>query len=355
MRSSSPRFRAGFTLVELLVVIAIIGVLVALLLPAVQAARESARRSSCSSNLRQLGLALFNYETTWRAFPPQKGGSNCTWPSTPDCNYERRSGFVALSSFLEQGTVYEGIEAGGGTPNQIPGGGAPWSSWTRWDVQLPTLLCPSDGGFRSSRGNNNFVFCIGDKIADNLWSNSNHRGIFTYRLTVTVAQVLDGTSNTIAMSERPRNNVSVHSANGDRATLSTVLGVTSIATNPGQCLTRVNAGGGIISPAQVKGRSGSIWTDGQTEIVAFNTVLPPNSPSCIGDSDPNADGASGVHSASSFHPRGVNVLMADGAVRFTNQAIDTGNLGVPAPTNGPSPFGVWGALGTRDGRENVTN
>jgi prepilin-type N-terminal cleavage/methylation domain-containing protein len=355
MRSTSPRFRNGFTLVELLVVIAIVGVLVALLLPAVQAARESARRSSCSSNLRQLGLALHNYEGTWRAFPPQKGGSNCTWPSTPDCNYERRSGFVALSSFLEQGTVYEGIEAGGGTPNQIPGGGAPWASWSKWDVQLPTLLCPSDTGVRSSRGNLNFAFCIGDKVVDNLWSNSNHRGMFTYRNSVTMAHITDGTSNTIAMSERARANVGVHSANGDRTITSTVMSVTSIAANPGQCLTRMTVDGGIVLGTQVKGRFGSIWTDGQTEIVAFNTVLPPNSPSCIGDSDPNADGASGVHSAGSFHPRGVDGLMADGSVRFFNQNIDTGNLGKQSPIAGPSPYGVWGALGTREGRENATN
>jgi len=355
MPSSSPRSKNGFTLVELLVVIAIVGVLVALLLPAVQAARESARRSSCSSNLRQLGLALHNYEGTWRAFPPQKGGTNCSWPSTPNCNYERRSGLIALSSFLEQGTVYEGVEAGGGTPNEIPGGGSPWASWSRWDTQLQTLLCSSDGGFRSSRGNHNYVFCIGDKVADNLWSNSNHRGLFTYRLSVTMAQITDGTSNTIAMSERPRANVGVHTSNGDRAVTSTVLGVSTIAANPGQCLTRMTVDGGVVNGIQVKGRSGCYWSDGQTEIVAFNTVLPPNSLGCIGDSDTNADGASGVHSASSFHTRGVNVLMADGAVRFFNQNVDTGNLGKQSPTAGPSPYGVWGALGTREGRETVTN
>ena len=140
-----PRKRTGFTLVELLVVIAIIGVLVALLLPAVQAAREAARRSQCLNHLRQIGLALHNYEGVWKMFPPQKGGTNCTWPSTPPCNYERRSGFVALSSFLEQGIVYQAVEAGGGTPNWPAGGGDPWGSWTAWNVQLPTLLCPSDG------------------------------------------------------------------------------------------------------------------------------------------------------------------------------------------------------------------
>jgi prepilin-type processing-associated H-X9-DG protein len=174
-------------------------------------------------------------------------------------------------------------------------------------------------------------------------------------VSVTMAQITDGTSNTIAMSERPRANVGVHTSNGDRAVTSTVLGVSTIAANPGQCLTRMTVDGGVVNGIQVKGRSGCYWSDGQTEIVDFNTVLPPNSLGCIGDSDPNADGASGVHSASSFHTRGVNVLMADGAVRFFNQNVDTGNLGKQSPTAGPSPYGVWGALGTREGRETVTN
>jgi prepilin-type N-terminal cleavage/methylation domain-containing protein len=349
--SNSQRKRRAFTLVELLVVIAIIGVLVALLLPAVQSAREAARRSQCLSHMRQLGLAMHNYEGVWKTFPPQKNGTSSTWPSTPPTNYERRSGFVALAAYLEQGTVSQAIEAGGGTPNHVAGGGEPWASWSAWNVQLPTLLCPSDGsGFRSTRGNNNYAFCIGDKVFDNLWTNTNHRGIFTFRITVPISAITDGTSNTIAMSEKIRASYGIRAADGETPNMGTAINTGSIWTNPGLCLTRVR-NGEYIKGTQIKGRFGQIWTDGQTEIVAFNTVLPPNSPSCIDNGDGNADGPSGVHSAGSNHPGGVDVLMADGGCRFVSQNIDCGNLGVQSPTNGKSPYGVWGALGTRQGRE----
>jgi prepilin-type N-terminal cleavage/methylation domain-containing protein/prepilin-type processing-associated H-X9-DG protein len=352
-----PRTKTGFTLVELLVVIAIIGVLVALLLPAVQAAREAARRSQCLNHLRQIGLALHNYEGVWKAFPPQKGGTNCPWPSSPHCNYERRSGFVALSSFLEQGIVYQAIEAGGGTPTKIAGGGEPWASWSAWNTQLPTLLCPSDGAGVTAipvRGHVNYAFCIGDKVEKNLWENNNHRGIFTFRLNVKISAITDGTSNTIALSERcrqPQGFTGTRNAAGELAMSATALNVPSVVDNPGSCLTRVNASREFVAGTRIKSKTGSIWTDGQTEIVAFNTVLPPNSPSCTVDSDTNADGAGGVHSASSYHPGGVNVVMADGSARFVSQNINCGNLGVKAPISGKSLYGVWGALGTREGRE----
>ncbi len=102
MRPEPARSVRGFTLVELLVVIAIIGILIALLLPAVQAAREAARRSQCVNNLKQLGVALQNYHDVNNSFPPMKGGTTSSYPSTPATNYGRGSGFIALLPFMEQ-------------------------------------------------------------------------------------------------------------------------------------------------------------------------------------------------------------------------------------------------------------
>ncbi len=105
---------------------------------------------------------------------------------------------------------------------------------------------------------------------------------------------------------------------------------------------------------QVKYRFGSLWCDGQAERVGFNTVLPPNAPSCVNDGNVNADANGGILNAASNHPGGVNAVFADSSVHFINQNINTGNKAFPP--SGPgigSPYGVWGALGSIDGGETI--
>ena len=104
----------------------------------------------------------------------------------------------------------------------------------------------------------------------------------------------------------------------------------------------------------MKGFFGSLWPDGQPERVGFVTVLPPNAPSCINDTNVNADGASNLLSANSEHVGGVHCLLADGSVRFFSNSIDTGNLTLINNPGSPSPYGVWGALGTKDGGDQAT-
>jgi prepilin-type N-terminal cleavage/methylation domain-containing protein len=128
--------RRAFTLVELLVVIAIIGILVALLLPAIQAAREAARRTQCNNNLKQIGVALHNYHDVFKSFVYMKGGTNGYGDASRfDGNYNRRSGIISLLPFMEQGALYDIIQAGDPTttPPVHLGGAAPWSAWTGYN------------------------------------------------------------------------------------------------------------------------------------------------------------------------------------------------------------------------------
>jgi prepilin-type N-terminal cleavage/methylation domain-containing protein len=363
--------KRGFTLIELLVVIAIIAVLIALLLPAVQQAREAARRTQCRNNLKQLGLALHNYHDVFNLFVYGKGGTNGGGNTArPDGNYNRLSGMIGLLPYMDQAPYYNLIQAGGTAQNNFtggpfdvpPGGAAPWSGWVVWNNPIPGLRCPTDPGFNTARGISNYAFCRGDSYmvnppTGNNRDANNQSGLFARDRCYGVRDILDGTSNTIAFSER----VAANFGRGGKASPdireSTLTNVTGIATSAGACLAAANAiraGNRYTTWTDVKGKFSSIWQDGQPENTAFFTVLGPNQPSCTIDANNNADAAHAILSASSHHTGGVHCLMADGAVRFVSDSIDTGNLGVAVTTvGGASPYGVWGALGTKAGGETV--
>lgn len=369
------RREAGFTLVELLVVIAIIGVLVALLLPAVQSAREAARRTQCSNSLKQFGLALMNYHDTFRVFPARRGGtSGCSGASDLSrigCNYDRLSAFVALLPYYEQKAMADSIASGGKTANGTavaPGGPAPWYTsslgvYEPWRTQIKLLLCPSDrvlpGG---NNAHNSYAFSMGDTLGGGVAINGTTvnfgsasapvRGIFGGSgRPIGLQFITDGSSNTIAMSERTTNGwYNGRAAAGEDMRTATVYNFPSVINNPGSCLgTTIKA---TYQSGNIKSKFGSIWTDGQAEVVAFNTVIGPNGPSCNNDSNAgSADAIGGALTAGSNHPGGVSSLLADGSVRFINQNINTGNLASPQVISGNSPYGVWGALGSISGKE----
>jgi hypothetical protein len=106
---------------------------------------------------------------------------------------------------------------------------------------------------------------------------------------------------------------------------------------------------------QIKARFGRLWADGQAERVGFTTILPPNAPSCVYDANVNADSNGGVLSPASYHPGGVMGLIADGSVRFVPETINCGNLATGWVATGPSPYGVWGAMGSVGGGEPASN
>ncbi|MEN6494372.1 MAG: DUF1559 domain-containing protein [Thermoguttaceae bacterium] len=355
MKRSDSRGR-GFTLVELLVVIAIIGILIALLLPAVQAAREAARRSQCTNNLKQLGLANHNYHDVFNAFVFMKGGTSGTSGDRLCGNGDRLSGFIPLLPYLEQKPLHDRILAGDPANGICAGGPAAWAGWSVWATSPASLNCPSAGDPFGSNTTylNNYAFSNGDQVT-NIRDDQYNRGVFRARRHTRMADITDGTSNTILMSERLKGNFNVRTAIANEVDqrVGTALNVSGLTTSPNVCLTQSD-GRYFLAGVSVKGRFGSLWTDGQSERVAFNTVLPPNAPSCTDDANTTADSINLVIPPSSRHPGGVNAALADGSVRFISETIDTGNLGVTQPKDGPSRYGVWGALGSKAGGEAVS-
>lgn len=338
--SRSKVRQRGFTLIELLVVIAIIAILIALLLPAVQQAREAARRTQCKNNLKQLGLALHNYHDVANTFTYREGGTN-TGNATGG-NWARLSGMVGLLPYFDQAPLFNQIMS----VQTIDGvtypanGPAPWTeAYTPWNANIPGLLCPSDTAhFRVNRiGNSSYPFCAGDSLTVN---GSNVRGMFGQNSRANFRDLADGSSNTLMMAERrfPA------SAND--------IGCVVWGTNhtiPNNCRATYNTTTRQYTSGTAQPLSGDRWPDGAAGFSAFNTILPINAPSCGNN---NHEQQNGFYSAGSRHTGGCHALMGDGAVRFISENIDTGNLGIDATTiTGQSPYGVWGALGSKAGGE----
>lgn len=369
------RRTAAFTLVELLVVIAIIGVLVGLLLPAVQSAREAARRMQCQNNMKQLSLACLNYESAFKRMPARQAGTGVLHQQERGLRM-RASGFITLLPFIEQEPLYNAILARDIRRQ------APWDNWFRANGgKLPFLECPSDTGFgnthdpngRAGDGTVSYAFNAGDCFARSGWHTEDERnrpdlsrqkpklttrGVFGRHDYVKLSAISDGTSNTLAISER------------SIPTEVDGLGMVAwVATSPGavadfrplQC--RALWGGTAYTGSgyvrfNSDTQAGFRWADGAAFFHAFTTILPPNSAVCLlGDANWRATGGHygpGIWTPTSEHTGGVNTANVDGSVRFLSENIDTGNLGARAIAEnrgGPSPYGVWGALGSRNGGE----
>jgi prepilin-type N-terminal cleavage/methylation domain-containing protein/prepilin-type processing-associated H-X9-DG protein len=348
--------RSAFTLVELLVVIAIIGVLVALLLPAVQSAREAARRIQCSNQLRQLGIALHNYHDTYKVLPYRQGGTGTTSSSATTTNTVQGSGLTMMLPFIEQLNLYNQIASPQrfNNINYQPFGDscADASSYQLWFVKVPVFICPSNSKAKpfSDFGPSHYCFCSGDMADRVQTSNVGLRGAFGFCSNRRLANITDGTSNTIAMGE-----VASTIGTGTRrlwGAISRDQGTAVAIQSPIRCKQTVDASGQYLpSIVTVSEARGSRWGRGTMEYTGFNTILPPNSPSC----QTGVFNTNGIFSATSRHPGGVQVVMCDASVRFVNQNINSGNLAVRDLTTegGPSPYGVWGALGSIAGDESL--
>ena len=353
--------RRAFTLIELLVVIAIIAILVALLLPAVQQAREAARRTECKNKLKQLGIALHNYHDVYRCLPMASGRNG-------GAGGRRQSGFIGMLPFIDQGPLFELIKTGG--VNASVNGNTAYHgfSFVPWDnnhkairTNLPALRCPSDSTSteQRNRGKTNYMFSRGDTSWDHNppWNGNGGRGIRGVFLgghdngnsyARKLGDIIDGTSNTVAMGERI-----VAKRNGNTVSLgATAIGTpqSQYRTNASIALTRVNQQG--VYNGGTRRWAGTRWADGCPTFTGMTTILGPNKPSVT---QGTWDCHDGIFDPTSHHVGGAQVVLADGAVRFISDSIDTGNLSAASPNRGPSPYGVWGALGSIDGGDTVPN
>ena len=336
--------RGGFTLIELLVVIAIIAVLIALLLPAVQAAREAARRAQCLNNLKQIGIAVANYESSFRVFPFAKGLSYVgTVPGA--AAYARWSAQSQLLIFIEQGNLFNAINFN--LPPETPGmaGAVPFmpayqnpnrENMTACLTQVAAFLCPSDGPpIDGWPGGNNYLAnqqtwaCdLSENYPSAVAPTEVPRGIFYYNSSVRIASVTDGTSNTAYFSEKIRGTGIAN----PKTDLLVNPSQTSLDSTYLTCL-----GTNILTAPPLTSRQGMSWVMGEMCCTAYNHVAPPNQTSCAGTGFAgNMANMSMQVPPSSRHPAGVNVLMGDFSGRFIKSTVD---------------LQTWRSIGTRNGGE----
>ncbi|MGP0067529.1 MAG: DUF1559 domain-containing protein [Isosphaeraceae bacterium] len=377
MSQSSPRRRSrrGFTLIELLVVIAIIAVLIALLLPAVQSAREAARRIQCTNNLKQMGLAFMNYESSVGSFPPTTilvptpAGGVATWAFQSSW-----SAFARSLSYMEQSVLFNAINFD-----------YTYSDPTNVTVETMTLsflYCPSDPGDHwddatmggTGDATTSYGTCDGDWYVWSVnWGSSNsvgpmNRSLFGPNYARRIAMITDGTSNTLAASEGLIGHAQMRSCGAGGSTVSDPItgtysftnvplpgpnSASALAYHLGNCATgtgKVKAGGPI---------GHTRWTNGGVYYSGFTTAMTPNQ-TVAGTSratgtadagrtlpmdwdwvDENDGGPTYMSlAASSNHSGGVNALFADGSVHFIKNSVN--------------PI-TWYGLGTIAGGEVVSS
>jgi prepilin-type N-terminal cleavage/methylation domain-containing protein/prepilin-type processing-associated H-X9-DG protein len=332
--------RLGFTLIELLVVIAIIAVLIAMLLPAVQAAREAARRMQCTNNLKQMGLGLHNYESIAGAFPPsnvlQGTGNTVTW----------KNGFsvhARILPFMEQGAMFNAIN--------FVGNHRTADNATVVASRVGFFTCPSD---INANGRTPFPFGTasvtsygvnsGDWFAWNGFSPPDSRGVFGPNLSRRIADLSDGTTQTL-LSTDVKAYQSLCMKGGPIANVTDPINVPAPNLAPSTASPDYT---GAACGADPAAQGHTAWVDGNTQETGVTTAWPPNK-ATSNSKQVDIDLLSKLISqggptfaaitARSYHPGGVNALMADGGVRFVKSSI-AGN--------------TWRALGTISGGEVIS-
>ncbi len=324
------KHKHGFTLVELLVVIAIIGVLAGLLLPAVQAAREAARRSECTNNLRQMAVATIQFHDAHRRFPIGRQGDE-----------ESFGQHTELFPFLEESNITLQFNF------KIPANQNP----ARF-IKIPLFLCPSDiedrmydtnvNAHQFDWGKNNYRACAGSdygRTYDTQQVNAKemNNGIFLTNESVRIAQVTDGTSRTALFSEAIRGDANDSNVEPESDLFQLPNNTSTNSADKIYNLAIALNTSTMVGANKQTSFAGRNWIFGNYMTTRYNHVMPPNTLNITRGNSPNNNG--GAVTASSRHVDGVNLALADGSVRFVNSNID---------------LAIWRALGTRAGDEIVS-
>jgi prepilin-type N-terminal cleavage/methylation domain-containing protein len=321
--------RQGFTLVELLVVIAIIGILIALLLPAVQAARESARRSQCHNNLKQFGVAIHNYHDVFKCLPASDSG---VWNASGSLTNTDISEHARLLPYMEQTNVFQLI-----------------NFTVKWNDPLNTVacasrvktfICPSDATLSvpGTYGPNNYY---GNQGAQILYggvpptnpANSNFGmppadGIFFTNSFLPFADVLDGLSNTAAFAEKVTGDFN----NGLSTPKSDTFQPGTYPATPDQALAQCRTMDVTNLALQGYSNVGGPWLEAYHSTTYYYHIAPPNERSCM--YPPGRI----MTTANSYHPGGVQICLCDGSARWISDSVD---------------LLAWRALGTRKKGESM--
>ena len=311
--------RPGFTVVELVTVAGVIGLLLALLIPAVMASRRAARKAHCQNNLRQVGIALHLFEERTGTFPP-------AWYDPLPGLASQFSPHVNLLPGLDEGPLFASLNVATALP-MAPGA---------TDAVVAAWQCPED----PVRGGTSYRACTG--AAARIFHPTRDpggaatAGTFQLLLGVPAAAIRDGLTQTAAFSEKRKGRA------GDGWDPAVGGWYTALAAGrdvmPGDAALLKLCDGYLGAPATYSADSGDRWHQAGYRWTLYNHLAPPNAPfpDCSAASRPTDGLQSGAYAANSDHRGGVNLLLTDGSVRFTADAVE--------------PM-LWRAAATRDGRE----